>query len=227
MPHPATLHGPDLAHHVQQGQAWLARSSRGAVTTAVSFAALELRYAIERLAIHYWRTLLGRALEPSDLRDTESFKRIERRIYELAGHQREINAHFEFMREFLSALKADVPLHTPDLGKLARHWDYCSEFCHIGWPLSSHVREQQVEAAANLGTIAAELQALVESAGWPTIHDARVIALRNGYVRGESSLEDLRTFMREVGVWAKVEYPNGRPSEFVGEPIPPRGGPAS
>lgn len=98
MPDVSTKHSPELAHHVRQGIAWLSASAEGENTAALSYAAFELRFAIERLAVHYWRALLNRTPEEKDLRDIESFKRVERRIYELAGHQREIDGHFEFMR---------------------------------------------------------------------------------------------------------------------------------
>src|SRR5512135_1231363 len=94
----STQHNLDLAHHVRQGVTWLSMSSEGENTAALSYAAFELRFAIERLGVHYWAALLNRKPEEQDLRDIESFKRVERRIYELAGHQKEIDDHFEFMR---------------------------------------------------------------------------------------------------------------------------------
>lgn len=106
----STQHNPDLAHHVRQGIAWLSASAEGENTAALSYAAFELRFAIERLAVHYWRALLNRKPEEQDFRDIESFKRVERRIYALAGHQREIDAHFEFMRIVFGAMKIDAPL---------------------------------------------------------------------------------------------------------------------
>jgi len=66
--------------------------------------------------VHYWASLLSGNPEERDVRDIESFKRIERRIYELAGHQREIDGHFEFMRIVLRALKIDLQIETPNIG---------------------------------------------------------------------------------------------------------------
>ena len=74
-----THHQPGLAHHVRQGVAWLSASGEGENTAALSYAAFELRFAVERLAVHYWATLLDRKPEEQDLREIESFKRIERR----------------------------------------------------------------------------------------------------------------------------------------------------
>jgi hypothetical protein len=85
MPDVSTHHQPDLAHHVRQAVAWLAASAEGENTAALSYAAFELRFAVERLGIHYWAALLDRKVEEQDLLDIESFKRVERRIYELGG----------------------------------------------------------------------------------------------------------------------------------------------
>ena len=76
----------------------------------LSYAAFEFRLAIERLAVHYWAELLSRPLEEKEVRDLPSFKRIENRIYELGGHQKEIDGHFEFMRVLLRLLKIDRPV---------------------------------------------------------------------------------------------------------------------
>ena len=56
----------------------LKRSANGAGenTAALSHAAFELRTALERLAVHYWATLLDRKPEEQDLREIASFKRV-------------------------------------------------------------------------------------------------------------------------------------------------------
>ena len=132
MPDVSTHHQPDLAHHVRQAVAWLAASAEGENTAALSYAAFELRFAVERLAIHYWAALLDRKVEEQDLRDIESFKRVERRIYELGGHQLEIDGHFAFMRVVLGAMKIGMPFHTPKIGgsievlaRVQRALSYC------------------------------------------------------------------------------------------------------
>ena len=70
-------HQPELAHHDRQGVAWMSASGAGENTAALSHAAFELRLAVERLAAHYWATLLDRKPEEQDLREIESFKRVE------------------------------------------------------------------------------------------------------------------------------------------------------
>lgn len=218
----STQHQPDLAHHPRQGAAWLAASAQGENTAMLSYAAFELRFAVERLAVHYWRSLLNRKLEEQDLRDIESFKRIERRIYELAGHQKEIDGHFEFIRLVLQALKVDSAFQTPQIGKLSNYWHECSELCHIGWPLASAIPEVQKAAFAKLTEICEVLSAHVSSLGWPILQDQSFKELRNRFIAGDASTEDVLAHIQRTGLWAKAEFSDGRPAQFVGEAVPPR-----
>lgn len=147
----STHHKPDLAHHIRQGIAWLSASAEGEDTAALSYAAFELRFAIERLAVHYWRVLLNRKPAEQDLRDIESFKRIKGRIYELAGHQKEIDGHFEFTRVVLRAMKIDATLHTPQIGRLSSHWHECtSRECRETMSGESSVSRGSRKVRANL-----------------------------------------------------------------------------
>ena len=77
MPDVGTHHQPELAHNVRQGVAWVSASGEGENTAALSYAAFKLRFAVERLAVHYWATLLDHKTEEQDLREIESFKRVE------------------------------------------------------------------------------------------------------------------------------------------------------
>lgn len=173
MPDVSTRHQPDLAHHVRQGIGWLSASADGENTAARSYAAFELRFAAERLAVHYWAALLDRRPEEQDLCDIESFKRVERQIYEIEGHQREIDRHFEFMGVVLGAMKIDTPLHTPKIGELSRFWHECSELCHIAWPLSCAAPEVRSAAITALTEIAKNnLSGYVQSLGWSILKDA-------------------------------------------------------
>lgn len=221
MPDVSTRHQSDLAHHVRQGETWLSVSSDGENTAALSYAAFELRFAVERLAIHYWAALLDRKPEEQDLRDIESFKRIERRIYELAGHQGEIDGHFAFMRIILGAMKVDTPFHTPKIGALSKCWHECSELCHIAWPLSCAVPELRKAAYVVLTEIAETLSAHVQSLGWPVLNDAAFTNLRNRFIAGEATADDVLAHVKRTGVWARAEFTDGRSSQFVGESVPP------
>jgi len=217
----ATKHSPALNHHVNQAQAWLDECAEGNNTSALSYAALELRYGIERIAIHYWYALLGHSLKDGDLRDIASFKALESKIYELAGHQRLIEAHFQFMRVFLSELKIEAPLETPKIGKLSSAWHDCSEVCHVGWPIASATSGVATTTYARLREISGMLQGYVASLGWPVLNHPPMVELRDKFALGQVDAEDIRSYMRKVGVWAKVEYPDGRPSHFLGEAVPP------
>ena len=217
-----TQHEPNLAHHVQQGQAWLSASTEGENTAALSYAAFELRFAVERIAVHYWAALLNRKPEEHDLLDIESFKRIERRIYELAGHQKEIDGHFEFMRIVLNALKINQQFYTPNIGKLSKYWQECSELCHIGWPLGSSVPEVRKLTFSKLTKISNALQQHVNSLGWPVLQDAAFTDLRNQFIAGNATFEDVLAYVEKTGLWASAEYSDGRPAHFVGEAVTPR-----
>ena len=222
-----TGHQNSLAHHVDQAEAWLSQSADGENTALISYAALEVRFAVERLAVHYWASLLGRKPEEDDLRDTESFKRVERRIYELAGHQKEIDAHFEFMRIFLVAIKATLPLKTPNIGLLSKYWHVSSEYCHIAWPLVSSVPEARRVAFKALSDAVADLRANVQSLGWPVLNDPSFRELRHRYVAGSASTDDVLSYVHTHGIWAQVEYPDARGLQPHGEavlPIAPLGG---
>jgi hypothetical protein len=218
----STKHTPDLAHHVHQGIAWLSASVEGENTAALSYAAFELRFAIERLAVHYWRVLLNREPEEQDFRDIKSFKRIEHRIYELAGHQKEINGHFEFMRIVFRAMKIDATFHTPQIGELSRRWHECSELCHIGWPLVCSVPEIRKAAFTSLTEISESLSAHIRSLGWPVLQDTAFAELRNRFIADEASSEDVLAYIHRTGLWARAEFPDGRPAQFIGEPVSPK-----
>lgn len=214
-------HRNDLAHHIAQGRAWLAESAEGENTAPLSYAAFELRFGVERLAVHYWVSLLNRKPEVNDFKDMGSFKTIERRIYELAGHQKEIDGHFEFMRIVLGALKIDASFLTPKIGKLSNYWHDCSVLCHIGWPLACTVSEVRKAAFTSLSEIAEALSAQVASMGWPVLKDAEFADLRNQFVRGDATTQDVLAHIQRSGLWARADFPDGRSTQFVGEPVAP------
>ncbi len=218
-----THHKPGLEHHVHQGMAWLSMSEEGECTAALSYAALELRFAVERLAVQYWAILLDREPNEEDLKDIRSFKNVEGRIYALAGHQRAIDGHFDFIRIVVDALKVDLPLRTPKIGTLSKYWHTCSDLCHIAAPLSSSVPEIRKAWFASLTEIAESLLDQVRSLGWPVLREAGFAALRTEFVAGHATAEDVRLHLQRIGVWARVEFQDGRQPCFVGQAIPPIG----
>jgi hypothetical protein len=214
-------HNPELDHHLKQGLAWLSACAEGENTAALSYAAFEFRFAIERLALHYWIALLNRKVEEKDFRDITSFKRIEKRIYELAGNQLEINGHFEFMRIVLGALKLENSFQTPAIGKLSKLWHDCSEFCHIAWPLGCSDSKARKTAFNTLTQISESLSVQINSIGWPVIQDPSFVELRNQFIAGTISAREILAHIKKIGMWAKAEFTDGTPSKFVGEAVPP------
>lgn len=216
---------PDLRHHVLQGTVWLRESDQGANTSALSYAAFEFRLAIERLAVHYWAQLLGRRPEVKDFRDISSFKRVERRIYEFGGHQKEINGHFKFMQIVLSLLAIRGDLATPNLRQLSKNWHECSKLCHISWTLTCSVPQARTDAFGALQAIQNSLTEQVNGlASWPKIHEPTFADLRDRYVAGEADSNDVKAYLKKKGAWTRIKYKDGRPSVFVGEPIAPSEG---
>lgn len=216
-----TSHSPKLRHHLDQGQAWLRASSEGLHTSAISYAALELRFCIERLGFHYWRELLGEQLEVGDLASIGSFKKIKNRIYALAGQQQRINRHFALSRLLLGRLKVDLHLQTPDIGELSKFWHACSECCHIGWPLLSIDLDIRKTTYQELTAIAKSLASYVASLGWPKLSDPEFLQLRDRYIAGEIVDEQIIEYFNRVGLWAVATSANGTQAQFVGEAVPP------
>jgi hypothetical protein len=214
----------EIRHHLDQGVAWLDSSDRGSETTLLTYAAFEFRLAIERLAIQYWAVLSGGSShETFDKMPT--FKRIQREIYRLAGHQQEINLRFEFARLLFSMLKIEIPLIAPSLGDLSRHWDECSVVCHVAWSIRVASGEAGLAAATyeKLKVTQGVLTDFVSSAiSWLSIHDSGLREIEERYVCGTATAQDVQDFLQRLGAWARFEYPDDRPSFFVGEPIPPR-----
>jgi hypothetical protein len=215
-------HQPDLMHHVRQAKAWLlSAAGAGENTAALSYAALELRFAVERLAVHYWAQLLGNKLGPKSMREIESFKGIEASIRKLAGHQRQVDRHFELIRLMMRELGIDTPLVTANIGQLKRFWQVCSEMCHIAFPLLCSVAEVREQAVKNLHEIAESMTTYAEAAGWPQLGDnAQFYELHRNYLSGKVEAELVLESLRKAGLWASYEEP-GKPPQFIGKAVPP------
>ncbi len=218
-------HVPALQHHVQQAEGWLTKSDKGTKTAALSYAALELRYAIERLAVYYWASLLNRQLTRDEAESLGTYKTLERRIYDLAGNQRIIDGQFAFLRAVLRVMKVTDQLPTPNLGRLSRHWHACSEICHVAWPLSCSVDAYREEVFRDLTMVHKELVPLVSSnfIGWPAIHDTAFAELRDRFVLGDATEADIQAYADEHGLWARLHDADGKPMRFIGEAVPPKG----
>lgn len=216
-------HNSALPHHVKQARGWLKKSNQGHRTAALSYAALEARYAIERLAVYYWVCLLNRPLTLAEAEQITTYKKLERRLYKLGGHQKQIDGTFAFMRAVLSVANISYNLPTPNLGKLSEAWQSCSEVCHVAWPLGCSAEGVAGETYTVLSNICALLDPLVEGEilGWPVIEDAGFAALRDKFVAGKATAVDVKAYADKFGLWARIHDEQDRPVRFLGEAIPP------
>lgn len=216
-------HSPEIAHHVRQARSWLGESDDGRKTAALSYAALEARYAIERLALEYWVRLLNRQLTPAEAQLSMTYSKLQQRIYDLAGHQKEIDGTFAFMRAVFNVAKIPAKLPTPHLGNLAEAWHTCSEICHIGWAIGSGAPGVAEESFSVLTEICQLLDPLVdeEAAGWPIVQEANFAALRDRFIAGKATEADVKAHAEKNGLWARQYDASGRPVRFIGEAIPP------
>jgi hypothetical protein len=137
------------------------------------------------------------------------------------GATSQIDLHFAFMRVVLKALKLDADFQTPNVGFLSKYWHKCSELCHIAWPLSSGTVDSRQQAFLALTEVAQALAIQVRSLGWPILRDATFGALRDEFLAGKASEADVESHVRKRGLWARVEFTDGRPSEFAGEAVLP------
>lgn len=216
-----TSHKPELEHHVKQGAAWLAESAQGENTAALSYCALEFRFAIERLALHYLASLSSDEKRTDNLAGSWRFDAVRRRILDVAGHQLQINRHFEFMRILLRAIKIEEPLVAPQFNKLYQYWSDCSELCHVTWPLASSMADMREQAFGTLTEVHDVLLQLVGSMGWPNLIEPDVRGIRDRFVAGSISEDDVHAHFERIGLWATVTYPDGRGAQFVGQPLKP------
>lgn len=209
----------DLGHHLRQGDTWLAMSAEGQNTAMLTYAAFEFRLGIERIAVSYWSTLLQRKVEADDFRDIRSFKKLEKRIYELAGHQMEIDRHFDLVRILLAALGIDDVIETPKIGQLSSFWHYCSELCHVGWSLSVGSHDAHKATFETLSDMSLTLWRFIRSLGWPIVKDPEFSNLRDRFVTGNACADDVVEFVQRRGLHARKTFNDGREAEPYGETI--------
>jgi hypothetical protein len=210
-----------LNYHVEEAKSWLKLAMLGEATTALAYAAFEIRLAIERILIQYLAAAAPNG-QPK-LAILASAKKIENRIYQLEGHQKEIDAKFRFMEIVFELLGVPRTLAHPKLGELSAWWHQCSELCHASWTLLA-LNLAQAERRSiydELMRIADSLSAQVaQVVSWPHIADAGFAELRDRYARSEATDEDVRAFLRQRGLWARIERPDGS-AEFVGNAVAP------
>lgn len=208
-------------YHFEEGKAWLKESKRGKRCTALSYAAFEFRLAIERIIFQYWYTINNNELKEDNIKDVRSFKRMQNKIYTLGGVQKTINKHFEFVQILLDSLQTGDKLIPPDLGKLHKSWDTCSELCHITWTIAP----KDLKLKRNIFYELEEIHNLLSSytsglTSWPQVVDENLKKVQHQFIDGEISENDVRKYLSEIGLWAlQTDHNNKR--KFVGEPIEP------
>jgi len=216
-----------IGYHCAEAELWLAASNGGINTTPLSYAAFELRLEIERIAVEILIRIRGDRLLPEDVQSLGTFRRLEDRIYELAGHQRLIDRKVEFINLMLAALQLDQRMQRIHVGELKEAWHDCSKLCHIEWsliadsPIAAAVAE---EAFGVISEIQGRVRTIVdEGVSWFKLADASFAELQSRYAEGEVDDEYVRTWFSERGLWARITEPSGT-SKFVGVPIPPQAG---
>jgi len=210
-----------LDHHLRQAQTWLRECDQGERSAMLSYAAFELRLAVERLAVHYWREITKDEPGEGSPQEVRSFKKLKSDIYRLGGHQLKINRLYEFVRIFMNALEIDKELSTPDIGRLSSYWSTCSEMCHIYGNIVCGVEVWRRETFAIPTEIASSLEGYVSSLGWPKIVDSSFVDLKKGFMEGRVDEAEVVAFLQDRGVWAQTVYDDRRESQIIGRVIPP------
>ncbi|MDO9625160.1 MAG: hypothetical protein Q7J46_14350 [Pseudomonas sp.] len=216
----------DLNHHWELGNNWLKKARDCESSIAASYAAFEFRLALERLAFQYWFQLEGEHATMEDaIHASHSLKRMEQFIYRVGGNQLRIDRQFDLVRIFFDELGIERSFATPQVGQLSSHWHTCSDYCHIGWTIFQEALEDRLEVYDKLGMIADYLRVQIDGIiGWPGLPVAERTDLNSivdDFVTGKIGADELRSFIKSKGLWAKVVYNDGRPAEFAGRAVPP------
>lgn len=216
-----------IGYHCAEAESWLAASNGGVNTTPLSYAAFELRLEIERIAVELLLHIQGGRLLPEDVRSLGTFRRLEDRIYDLAGHQRLIDRKVEFINLMLAALQLDQRMQRIHVGELKEAWHDCSRLCHIEWSLVADSPMAAAVAQEAFGVIS-EIQSRVRhivdaGVSWFKIADASFADVQTRYVEGDVDDVYVRTWFSERGLWSTVTDPDGV-TKGVGVPLPPQAG---
>ncbi|MBI5256201.1 MAG: hypothetical protein HY855_06870 [Burkholderiales bacterium] len=197
-----TFNPADRGDHIKRASAWLEVANGGVNMAAITYAALELRFGIERLAVEYLHAFSGRpaSINDEDWKVMRSHSNVVNEIFRLAGKQPEIDRAFDFMRAFLEVGGIDLELITPNVGQLKRHWQECSEALHFAAPMISEVPVVQAAAMKSMMEIAEEMKTLVRSAGWPNLAHPQIIAIRDQFVSGAITLQNARAALVATGL---------------------------
>lgn len=211
-----------IGYHLAEGEAWLAASSSGEHTTLLSYAAFELRLEIERVALE----LLARMqrLTAEDWNTLQSFGKMEARIYQLEGHQRQLDRKIELSNLMLEALQLHWRLQPINLGELRRAWHECSELCHITWSLIAATPAAESARQGVFGgllKVQATLRSIVDRGiAWPKLEDPSFVELQERFINEQATKSDILEWFASHGLWARTVTPDGT-ADFTEIAIPP------
>ena len=195
----------ELGHHVSQARAWLDAVENRKNSAFVSYAAFEIRLAVERICMQYYVKLIENKtakLNPSKL---QSFKSMQKEITRIVGKQDIINKQFEFARTVLKLLGINISMPTPNFERLIKIWADCSDPCHISWNLieASGKEFPNFDPVADLTAYANELDTYIAAtAYWFQIHDNGLANLRNRFECGENIKAELNEYLQKTGMKA-------------------------
>jgi len=216
-----------IGYHCAEAELWLAASNGGVNTTPLSYAAFELRLEIERIAVELLLRIQGGRFVPADVHSLGTFRRLEDRIYELAGHQRAIDRKVDFINLVLSALQLEQQVQRINVGELKDAWHDCSRLCHIEWSLvvdSPMQADVANEAFGIMSDIQRRVRSIVDSGvTWFKLADDSFAELQELYISGQVDAQGVRVWFSERGLWSTITGPDGT-VKFVGVPIPPQAG---
>jgi hypothetical protein len=214
-----TKRADTYADHIARAKRWIELSVNGADHSAVSYCALELRFAVERFCLEMLVAYGGPSVDETER--IRSFDFVRNRIYGLLGHQRRIDRHFEFARILLRCLSVEDSLPTPNIGDLHRLWHDCSELLHVTWPLAAALEERSGEqAVATLLAGVAYLSSFATALKWPVLQTDATSGLARKFIDEELTAEEVESEIRRIGLYA-VEQRGNAAARFVGKAVPP------
>ena len=215
----------DVHHHIHLGEMWLNQAIETSNTSSISYAGFEFRLSIERITSEYWVKLLAKSEEDLNKNVHRVLSSLAKDIREHTGHQKILSKNIDFFNLIYSLLKVEAKLEVPDMPRLTKYWERCSDFCHIAWTLKSYSPDHCSKAIQDLtemkGVLLDQADVIVRFNGLPQFHEPNFLDLRNRFVAEEISIDDVKAHLSQIGVYAVFHPSDGQEPRFVGEAIPP------
>ncbi len=204
----------NAAFHFREGRKWLALSQKGHRTTPLAYCAFEFRLSLERVAFELLFQIRGSSFDENDLKASKKVKNIQNRIHDLEGNQLQLDRKFTFLRILLElAGNKRFKLAHVNLSILKKHWQFCSEYCHMQFSLPTSWGDSAFVEAAYKGLCdVSEFLTDINSSllVWPKWEDAWITNLLNDFVDGKIDESVLISELKKKGVWGLFEAPDGK-----------------